>query len=131
MVTDGSLFIAELKGDLSEIEGEPKKIISGKSSGIAIEVAGFGHKGYVAEGPWLYEEDGHIVLLWSTLSKTGYTVVKSVSDGGVFGEYKFEKIIFDRDGGHCMRYTDFNGNARITLHQPNSTPDERMKIFDI
>ena len=128
---DGSLFIAELKDDLTEICGEPKKIVSGKDNDIAIEVAVFGHRGYIAEGPWLYEEDGKVVLLWSTLSKTGYTVVKSVSNNGVLGEYRFEKIIFDKDGGHCMRFIDFNGNAEITLHQPNSTPDERMKIFNI
>lgn len=128
---DGSLFIAELKEDLTEICGEPKKIVSGKNSGIAIEVGGFGHRGYIAEGPWLYEENGNISLLWSTLSKTGYTVVKSVSKGGVFGEYGFEKIIFDNDGGHCMRFIDLNGTTQITLHQPNVTPNERMKIFNL
>lgn len=126
---DGSLFIAELKEDLTELIGEPKKIISGKHGGIAIEVAGFGHRGYIAEGPWLYEEDGEIVLLWSTLTQTGYTVVKSVSKEGIFGDYKFEKILFDKDGGHCMRFIDLEGNAQITLHQPNVTPDERMRIF--
>lgn len=127
---DGSLFIAELKDDLSEICGEPKKIISAKSSGIAVETCDSGQRGYVAEGPWLYEENGRIVLLWSTLSKTGYTVVKSVSENGVYGEYKFDKILFDKDGGHCMRFLDGNGNPRIVLHQPNVTPNERMKIFD-
>lgn len=126
---DGSLFLAELKDDFTEIVGEPKKIIGGKSSGIAVEVSGFGKRGYIAEGPWLYEENGRIVLLWSTISETGYTVVKSVSENGVFGEYKFDKILFDKDGGHCMRFLDFNGNPRIVLHQPNVTPNERMKIF--
>ena len=128
---DGSLFIAELKDDLTEIVGEPKKIISGKHSGVAIEVSGAGHKGYVAEGPWLYEENGAIALLWSTFSETGYTVVKSVSKEGVFGEYKFDKVIFDQDGGHCMRFVDLNGEEKITLHRPNVTPKERMALFRI
>lgn len=128
---DGSLFIAELKEDLTELVGEPKKIISGKNSGIAVEVCGFGHRGYIAEGPWLYEEENKIVLLWSTLSATGYTVIRSVSEQGVYGEYVFDKILFDQDGGHCMRFIDLNGKNRLTLHQPNVTPEERMKLFDL
>lgn len=128
---DGSLFIAELKDDLTEIVGEPKKIISGKSNGITVEIENCGSRGYVAEGPWLYEEDGRIVLLWSTFTDSGYTVVKSVSENGIYGEYKFEKILFDKDGGHCMRFVSFDGNSQITFHQPNVTPNERMKIFKL
>lgn len=125
---DGSLFIAELKKDLTKIVGEPKKIISGKDSGIAIEIGDDKMKGYVAEGPWLYEENGKIVLLWSTIGKSGYMVVKSVSNNGVLGDYKFEKIVFDRDGGHCMCFVDRSGNRCLTLHQPNETPKERMQF---
>lgn len=126
---DGSLFIAELKDDLTEIVGEPKKIISGKASGIAIEIGDDKVKGYVAEGPWLYEENGKIVLLWSTIAKGGYAVVKSVSGNGVFGNYEFEKIVFDNDGGHCMSFLDLKGKRRLILHQPNISPNERMKLF--
>lgn len=128
---DGSLFIAELKEDLTEIVGEPKKIVSGKASGIAIEVGDDKVKGYIAEGPWLYEENGNIVLLWSTIAKNGYMVVKSVSHSGVFGKYEFEKIVFDNDGGHCMSFLDLNGKRRLVLHQPNISPNERMKLFYI
>lgn len=128
---DGSLYVAELKEDLTEIVGEPKKIISGKNSGIAIEIQDETGKvkGYVAEGPYLYEEDGNIVLLWSAVGKNGYTVVKSVSKSGVFGEYEFDKIVFEEDGGHCMCFTDLKGGRRLALHQPNVTPNERMKLF--
>lgn len=126
---DGSLFIAELKDDLTDIAGTPKKIIGGKASGIAIEIGDEKARGYIAEGPWLYEENGKIVLLWSTIAKTGYTVVKSVSENGIFGEYVFEKIIFDHDGGHCMSFLDFGGNRRLVLHQPNISPQERMQLL--
>ncbi len=128
---DGSLFIAELKDDLTGLIGEPKKIISGKESGIAIEIGDEKGRGYVAEGPWLYEENEKIVLLWSTISKSGYTVVKSVSGSGIFGEYKYEKIIFDNDGGHCMSFLGSDAKRRIVLHQPNISPNERMKVFMI
>ena len=128
---DGSLYMAELSEDLTEMIGEPKKIVSGKNSGIAIEVRDKTGtvKGYIAEGPYLYEEDGNIVLLWSTVGKSGYTVIRSVSKNGVFGKYEFDRIVFEEDGGHCMCFTDLKGNRLLTVHQPNDTPNERMKIF--
>ena len=30
-----------------------------------------------------------------------------------------------------MCFTDLDGEKRITFHQPNITPNERMKIFKI
>ena len=108
---------------------EPKKIVSGKHSGIAVEISDGNTKGFVAEGPYLYEANGQIVLLWSTIGKSGYTVVKSISTSGIYGEYAFDKIVFDKDGGHCMCFTDLCGKRHITFHQPNRTPDERMNLF--
>ena len=128
---DGSLFIAELKEDLTELIGNPKKIVSGKDSGIAVEIGNEKAKGYVAEGPWLYEENGKIVLLWSTIGKNGYTVVRSISKNGVFGDYVYDKILFDRDGGHCMCFTDLTGEKILALHQPNTMPNERLRLFSL
>lgn len=128
---DGSLFIAELKEDLTELIGNPKKIVSGKDSGIAVEISNEKTKGYVAEGPWLYKENGKIVLLWSTIGKNGYTVVRSISKNGVFGDYVYDKILFDRDGGHCMCFTDYNGEKTLALHQPNTMPNERLRLFSL
>ena len=78
----------------------------------------------------MYKEGKNIVLLWSTYTETGYAIIKSVSKTGIYGEYVFDKILFDKDGGHCMRFTDLNGKNRITFHQPNKTPFERMKLFE-
>ena len=30
-----------------------------------------------------------------------------------------------------MLFRDFAGNLKLTLHQPNKTPCERMRIFDV
>lgn len=126
---DGSLFICELSDDLTHRASKPRKIISGKYNGITGESRNGDIVGYIAEGPYLYEENGNIVLLWSTYTETGYTVVKSVSRSGIYGEYVFEKIVFRKDGGHCMCFTDLTGKRYLTFHQPNRTPDERMKLF--
>ena len=128
---DGSLFIAELSKDLKKLVEKPRKIISGKYSGFATEI-NIDNKifGYVAEGPYLYEENGGVVLLWSTYTKTGYSVIKSVSKNGIYGEYVYEKKIFEKDGGHCMRFLSLKGKPLIALHQPNFSPEERMKIIE-
>ena len=125
---DGSLFIARLSDDLTRLEETPKKIISGKNSNIAIEVSGFAHTGFIAEGPWLYEKDGKVILLWSTITKTGYSVVKSIASSP-YGPYGDTHVIFEKDGGHCMMFTPFEGKELLTLHQPNVTPNERMQIY--
>lgn len=126
---DGSLYICELKHDLTALVGKPKKIISGKYCGFSVKVSGFGKEGYVAEGPYLYEESDKIVLLWSTFTQNGYSVVKSVSSNGVMGDYVFEKLLYDHDGGHSMSFLDMQGRRILTFHQPNRPNAERMQYF--
>ncbi len=128
---NGGLYMAQLSDDLTELVGEPKKIVSATDYSLSVEIGDGESRGYVAEGPWLYEDNGRTVLLWSTFTVSGYSVLKSVSENGAMGDYVLEKVVFDQDGGHCMRFTDLNGERCITLHQPNITPNERMKIFRI
>lgn len=127
---DGSLYVAALSDDLKTLASRPKKIVSGKYCGFSREVRSGEAAGYVAEGPFAVEEDGKIALYWSTFSKDGYCVAKSTA-ADVFGEYTFERMIFERDGGHAMVFTDLNGRRKIVLHQPNTSPDERMKMFEL
>lgn len=127
---DGSLFIAPLNDDLTALADAPKKIVSGKNCPLSVEVSNQDARGYVAEGPYLYEEQGKVILLWSTFTKTGYSILKSVSTNGVFGDYTLEQVLFDKDGGHCMRFADLQGKQWITFHQPNKTPEERMHLFE-
>ncbi len=125
---DGSLFIAKLSPDLKRLVEAPVKIVSGRNCPLSVEI-GDERKGYVAEGPFLYCENDKIVLLWSTFTKSGYSVLKSVSESGIYGKYVLKETVFDKDGGHCMRFTDLKGENHIVLHQPNRSPDERLKIF--
>ena len=57
-------------------------------------------------------------------------MLKSVSKNGVFGDYECVGKVFSKDGGHCMAFRDLHGKRFITLHQPNRTPDERMKLVE-
>lgn len=125
---DGSLFIAKLSEDLKMLAEKPRKIVSGKDCPLSVEI-GDKIKGYVAEGPFLYEQDGVICLLWSTFTKNGYSVLESRSKNDIYGSYELKKTVFDKDGGHCMRFIDLSGKPCITLHRPNDTPNERMIVF--
>ncbi len=127
---DGSLYVAELSGDLKTLIGEPVRIINGKTCGLATEIESGGRRGYVAEGPYAVEEGGKIALYWSTFTPQGYCVFKHTAED-IFGEYGFEKMVFEKDGGHCMIFTDLEGSRRLTLHQPNTSPMERMRIFSL
>lgn len=127
---DGALFVAELSDDLTRLVSYPKKIVSGKYCGFSTEIENKGRYGYVAEGPFAVAGKKGIELYWSTFTEKGYCVAKSCAED-IFGEYKLEKLIFENDGGHAMVFDDLNGKRKITLHQPNRSPDERMKVFDL
>ena len=127
---DGSLFMGKLSDDLTHLVEEPHQIVSGKRTPGAIAI-GDEVKGYIAEGPWVYEDNGKIVVLWSGHTKNGYAIFKNVSSTGIYGEFVYEKTLFDRNGGHCMRFTDLNGMHWVTLHRPNTSPDERMALLSV
>lgn len=127
---DGALFIAKLSDDLTSLASPPKKVVSGKHCGFSVEIESGGKRGYVAEGPFAVEKNGRIFLYWSTFTEQGYCVAESVSDD-IFGDYKFDKLIFQKDGGHAMIFRDLQGIEKIVLHQPNESPLERMQIFEL
>ncbi len=129
---DGSLFMAELAEDLTRLVSNPVKIVSGRNSGIAIEKLKPDQSGtgWVAEGPYLLNEKGKIVLYWSTYTDNGYCILKSFADD-VYGPYKFDSYVYINDGGHSMVFTDNFGKKKIIFHQPNVTPFERPICLDL
>ncbi len=127
---DGGIFVAALSDDLTKLTSEPRKIVSGKYCGFSVELKENGRRGWVAEGPFVQEREGRIELYWSTFTEKGYCVARSFSSE-VTGEYVFDRLIFDRDGGHAMLFTDLGGVRKIALHQPNRSPEERMKLYDL
>lgn len=129
---DGSLFMVELEKDLTKPVGYPRKIVSGKYSGISIEMVTPDKKGtgWVAEGPYLLMENGKIALYWSTYTDKGYCILKNVADD-IFGKYEFDKYVYLNDGGHSMVFTGYDGVQNIIFHQPNITPNERAVIYNL
>ena len=128
---DGAVFVMPLSDDLTHATGKPKKITSGKYCGFARALQNTKARGYVAEAPWvMHGEDGAIVLLWSTFTPEGYCISRNISTTGAMGEYEFDTLVFNQNGGHSMVFDDLEGKHRIIFHHPNNSPNERLKIMD-
>lgn len=130
----GALYYARMTPELTGLAETPRLLFTGKETGIAREQTyePTGMKGYVAEGPFFHKrKDGSLVLLWSTISEKGYCVAVSVSKNGIGGHFEPMPLLFDSDGGHCMVFRAFGGSLKITFHQPNISPFERARIFDV
>ena len=52
--------------------------------------------------------------------------------GSVYGPWKhLPKLLFEKNGGHGMLFTGFNGKRYFTLHSPNSHPLERANFYEV
>ena len=124
-VGDGRMMLAELSPDLSRFVGEPTELFRASSVG----------KSYiVTDGPFLHRsaKNGCLYLLWSNFGKGGYSVyLKRSETGSVKGPWRDDGRLFAGNGGHGMAFRDFNGKLRFVLHQPDTSPNERMKIFKL
>ena len=129
---DGRMCFAPLTPDFASFAAEP--IAMFKASG-AMENAGD-----ITDGPFLYRspKSGALYMIWSnTVRRRGkddpdYCIfVRKSSNGRLSGPWSKDELLFDKDGGHGMIFSDFNGRLMLTLHQPNATPNERMALFEI
>ena len=77
--------------------------------------------------------DGVLRMIWSNFIKdSGYCVLQCASSSGsVRGPWKGHVPLFTRDGGHGMIFSRTDGTQLLTIHQPNTSPKERMRLFPI
>ncbi len=66
-------------------------------------------------------------MLWSSFSAGGYTVGVAQSESGeILGRSKqLPTPLYVGDGGHCMRFSTFDGQLLLAYHRPNGSPGER------
>ncbi len=84
----------------------------------------------IAEAPFITKENGKIKLTWSGFDENKkYTVFTSYSDS-IYGKWTHMPKTYEFDGGHSMRFVDLDDNKKITLHAPNTPPDERAIFLD-
>lgn len=119
--SDG-IYAVELNSTYDGFAAEQFKLFDVANNGWA--VGAFGNF-ILNDGPCLYQtQSGRLLCLYSTMSESGYNMGIAVSDNGKLnGNWSFEgdPLLSEGDGGHCMLFTDFDGNTRICYHAPNGT----------
>lgn len=123
---NGRMMAAPMSRDLARFTAEPVELFR------AADAPGGGH---VTDGPFLIRRKGERALrmIWSNFLKgSGYCVLQCVSESGsVRGPWTRHTPLYTRDGGHGMLFNRFDGALMLSLHLPNKTPDERLKLFPV
>ena len=124
-IKDGTVCALELSDDLKKSVGEPRLLWRG-SDGYPW-VSPHGESCYVTDGPFLIKLEDELICLWSSFCKDGYAeAISRSSNGKISGKWTVdEKLLFEKDGGHGMIFTDLLGKMRFVYHSPNETPRER------
>ncbi len=127
-VLNGTVCCVKLKPDISAPEGEYTYLFSGSDA----YGAGKNDKGrYVTDGPFLYRgKNGKLYMIWSTIVNGEYYQCLAQSETGeVTGPWVQLSPLFTKDGGHGMLFRDLKGDLTLSLHCPNSQPNERPAFY--
>lgn len=131
-IKDGTVALIRLTDDLSATVGEPTHLFHGSDAPWSQKSPQYGC--HVTDGPWLYRtRGGRLLLLWSSGSATGYAVgIATSASGRLAGPWtQAPTALFQADGGHPMLFHRFDGQLMLALHQPNQSPQERMRFLEL
>ena len=130
-IKDGTVEYIQLKDDLSATVGEPMRLFHGSDAKWARKSPN--HGCYVTDGPYLYKsKSGKLFMIWTSDSHTGYTVGLAMSDSGkLAGPWRQQdKPLYNKDGGHGMLFTTFDGTLMMVLHSPRDN-NPQPHIFEM
>lgn len=125
---DGEVNAIPLTNDLRAAAGEPMLLFkASEADWCQVKHHSSGVTGCVTDGPFLWRTaDGTLLCLWASFSEGGYTEGVAVSDNGeIDGRFTQTEPLFTDDGGHGMVFRALDGQLYLTLHSPNTTPEER------
>uniref|UniRef100_UPI003217832B glycoside hydrolase family 43 protein n=1 Tax=uncultured Draconibacterium sp. TaxID=1573823 RepID=UPI003217832B len=131
-IEDGTMDLVALKEDLSATQGD-NRVLFNASAAPWVKAVKYG-PGYVTDGCFLYKTKiGNLLMIWSSMGADGYAIGIAASESGsIKGPWKHQgKCLFKNNGGHGMIFKTFEGQLVITLHQPNTRPNERMQIYKL
>nr|WP_299346245.1 glycoside hydrolase family 43 protein [Allomuricauda sp.] len=137
--TDGTMEVVQLSNDLSKTVGPPSTIFTALEADWVVsldkvKIMNNKYYGYITDGCFLYRtKTGRLLMIWSSFGENGYKVAQVISEtGSVKGPWKhLDQLIFKENGGHGMLFKTFDGKLMMSLHQPNSRPNERPKLFEV
>lgn len=135
-IHDGTICALELSKDLTHSIGEPIELMKASDAKSWIQPVKTWREGinYVTDGPSLHRmKNGSLIMIWSSMSKGGYTVGIARSDNGeITGHWtQVEEPLFFQDGGHGMIFTGLDQTLYLTLHSPNETLKERPVFYPL
>lgn len=116
---DGEIRAVRLTEDMSGIEADTD-ILLFKASANTYEPYLGRYK--VTDGPFLFEDNGKLRMLWSTHTASGkYVQLSAYSDNGRLDGKWLQRgePLYASDGGHGMIFADYDGSRYLVLHAPN------------
>ena len=127
-VGDGEIWAQELSEDLSSPMGEPFLLFRATDNpGVSCLK---GREGcFVTDGPFLWQENGRIRMIWSSFFEGRYLVLSAEADT-LRGSWTHKESLFPFDGGHAMIFHTLEGRRMISLHAPNRPDYERPFFFE-
>jgi arabinan endo-1,5-alpha-L-arabinosidase len=135
---DGEIRAVRLTPDLRGTIGEPELLFTASEAPWARHFEHHavpeGELPYVTDGCFLHRTTaGRLLMLWSSFGDGGYALgVATSASGRLEGPWLQEdEPLFPQDGGHGMIFRALDGRLLLTLHQPNDTPNERARFFEI
>ncbi len=130
-IKNGAVCAVQLSPDLKTAVSEPVNLFYAGDTPWAYDIRGNGS--YVTDGPFAVAKDGRLSLIWSSFSKGEYCQAVARSDNGkISGKWTIDsELIYEKDGGHGMIFTDYEGNDLFVYHTPNDTPNERPSVRKI
>ncbi len=122
-VHDGEICAIPLTDDLSAPAGEPHLLFRA-SENPAVEGLGPSGENFITDGPFLWQEDGRVRMIWSSFGGGRYLVLTAEADS-IRGPWRHGGSQFDFDGGHAMLFETLAGERMIAMHSPNTLGLER------
>ena len=131
-LVDGSMDVVRLSSDLSDTISEPLELFKAGSA-MRDKTNVLDRK--VTDGPFLYrsQRTQRLFMIWSTfVPGHRYCVLQTRSTTGrIAGPWSAHEPLYMGNGGHGMLFNDFEGRLLLSLHQPNTEPLERLRLFEL
>ena len=129
-IRDGEICSVRLSEDLCTAVGEPKVLF--KASDMPCATGTLHNNGYITDGPFIYKNAAdQLIMIWSSFDDKGYIEAVSLSENGkINGKWNHcVKPLSSENGGHGMLFKDRYGELYFTMHSPNRSGTERVRLF--
>lgn len=129
-VEDGEICALQLTDDLKYPAGKPFTLFKASANPAVDAFRGSGgDRCRITDGPFLFREGDMLKMIWSSIAGGKYAVLEAQADS-LRGEWHHGGSRFAFDGGHAMLFRDFSGKLKISLHHPNTPPNELALFLD-